>query len=272
MDAGEHRARALAAATLGIDAGAIRSVQRIQHGLTNENWIVRSAQHAVVVRLNCPMAGELGVDRRNEERILAIAARAGVGPRVLRCDHEENALVTELLPGTSWSRDYARTSTGIARFAQLMREVHALPIADGIKRVDALSVVQGYWSTLERYGHSAGSAEQRAMASVLGQQLRDDLRLRLCHNDVHHLNLIDDGQRVRLLDWEYAGLGDPYFDLAGICCYHDYDAEQCEQLLQHYLGRRDPTASARLDAARWMFNYIRELWMAVSACSRAAAT
>ncbi|MET0661024.1 MAG: choline kinase family protein [Steroidobacteraceae bacterium] len=266
MNAVEDRVRALAADVLGVEKRVIRSVERIEQGLTNENWIARTAQKSIIVRLNSPNAEALGVDRRSEERVLRIAAQAGVGPRVLRCDPDAHVLIAELLPGTPWSVEYARSTAGIARLAALMRDVHALSIADGIKRVDALNVVEHYWSTLDRAGQIslAGPADQRAAAQVIGKQLRDELRPRLCHNDVHHLNLMDDGS-VRLLDWEYAGIGDPYFDLAGICCYHDYDADQCEQLLQHYLGREDDKASSRLDSARWMFNYIRDLWTAVNA-------
>lgn len=266
MNAAEDRVRALAADVLALSPQAIRQIERIEHGLTNENWIARSRQRAVVVRFNSPNSQQLGVDRRSEERVLRIASHAGVGPRVLRCDPDAHVLITELLPGTPWSVEYACSTAGIARLATLMREVHAISIVDGIKRVDALTVVEDYWFTLDRAGQSslAGPAEQRAAARIIGHQLREELRPRLCHNDVHHLNLMDDG-RVRLLDWEYAGVGDPYFDLAGICCYHDYDPEQCEQLLQHYLGRADEKASARLASARWMFNYIRDLWLAVNA-------
>ena len=243
---------------------SIRSVERIEHGLTNENWIARGPRESVVVRLNSPKADELGIERHHEAKVLEIATQAGVGPRVLKYDFDEDALITELLPGSPWSIEYARSHTGIARLAELMREVHALPIYDGIKRVDALAVVERYWATLERAGQLAlaGSSEQRATARILGLRLREEVRPRLCHNDVHHLNLMDDG-RVRLLDWEYAGLGDPYFDLAGICCYHEYDEEQCEALLKHYLGRSDVKGSVRLKAACWMFNYIRALWGAV---------
>lgn len=262
----EDRIRRLGADALQVPVPSIHGIERIEHGLTNENWIVRGPRASVVVRLNSPKANELGIDRQHEAKVLQIATQAGVGPRVLKYDFEEDALITELLPGSPWSIEYARSHTGIARLAELMREVHALPIYDGIKRVDALAVIERYWVTLEQTGQLglAGSAEQRATARTLGLRLREGVRPRLCHNDVHHLNLMDDG-RVRLLDWEYAGLGDPFFDLAGICCYHDYDEAQCEALLQHYLGREDVKSSARLNAARWMFNYIRELWGAVRA-------
>lgn len=269
MKAVENRVRALAAQVMAVPVQAILSVERIEHGLTNENWIARARQRAVVVRLNSRNAEQLGVDRRSEERVLQIAAHAGVGPRVLKCDLEADVLITELLPGTPWSVEYTRSSAGIARLAALMRDVHAISIVDGIKHVDALEVVEHYWSTLDRSGQMplAGSAEQRATARIVGAQLRAELRPRLCHNDVHHLNLVDNGH-VRLLDWEYAGIGDPFFDLAGICCYHDYEAEQREQLLQHYLGRADAKASTRLESACWIFNYIRDLWLAVNTVSR----
>jgi thiamine kinase len=84
----------------------------------------------------------------------------------------------------------------------------------------------------------------------------------LCHNDVHHLNLVDDG-RLWLIDWEYAGQGDPYFDLASFCCYHTLSNSARRELLRTYLGQDNNAAVERLQRMCWVFNYIRDLWFAV---------
>jgi thiamine kinase len=260
----ERRIRQLAADAIGIGVQSVRSVERIEHGLTNDSWIVRAPRLAVVVRLNSASSSELQIDRTSERRILEVVSQAGLGPRVLVCDPEAGVLVTELLSGSPWSLEYARTTVGIARLANLLRELHALSIADGIGRVDLSRVIEGYWTTLQAAGRTITPdvIAKHEQARATTAMLKADMRARLCHNDVHHLNLMDDG-RLRLLDWEYAGLGDPFFDLAGVCCYHAYTPEQREQLLQHYLGRPDQPASTRLAAACWLFDYIRELWVAV---------
>jgi thiamine kinase len=84
----------------------------------------------------------------------------------------------------------------------------------------------------------------------------------LCHNDVHHLNIIDNGG-LRLIDWEYSGIGEGMFDLASVCVYHCFDKSQRDVLLSSYLQATDPVATQRLDLACWLFEYVRELWMGV---------
>jgi thiamine kinase len=108
----------------------------------------------------------------------------------------------------------------------------------------------------------AGSARTRTRALKLIDALQIEADACLCHNDVHHRNVIDDG-KLWLVDWEYAGVGDPYFDLASVCCYHTYSDAQRRQLLNDYLGMHRSTALERLHRMCWVFNYIRELWFAV---------
>ena len=84
----------------------------------------------------------------------------------------------------------------------------------------------------------------------------------LCHNDVHHLNVID-GDSLRLIDWEYAGVGEPLFDLASVSVYHRYRRSQRERLLSAYAAPSGAVSWQRLELACWLFDYIRDLWLAV---------
>ena len=74
---------------------------------------------------------------------------------------------------------------------------------------------------------------------------------------------MSDERRLWLLDWEYAGIGDPLFDLASVCCYHEYDERLREQLLQAYRGSVVQSELQRLEQMCWLFNYIKTLWMQV---------
>jgi thiamine kinase-like enzyme len=82
---------------------------------------------------------------------------------------------------------------------------------------------------------------------------------------VHHLNIIDGGA-LRLIDWEYAGLGEPLFDLASVCVYHRYSAPQRDALLAAYASGAAMSGS-NFEAALWLFEYVRDLWTAVRALS-----
>ena len=68
---------------------------------------------------------------------------------------------------------------------------------------------------------------------------------------------------LRLIDWEYAGVGEPLFDLASVCVYHRYRRSQRERLLSAYAAPSEAVSWQRLELACWLFDYIRDLWMAV---------
>lgn len=259
------------AALSGIELGRIQSAKRIKHGRTNESWLVRGNAGAFVVRLSNTAEASLQIDRRSEATVLEVVARSGIGPEVIRCDPPRHLLVTRYA-GETWSDWDAVQPENIKRIAQLLRLLHSLPPPQGIRQVDLLAVVDGYLETLDQHGirNVAGSPALRTRAREAAVMLREDSHPRLCHNDVHALNIIDDGA-LRLIDWEYAGLGERFFDLASICVYHRYDLQQRELLLQSYDQAMQDASWHRLKLSCWLFDYVRELWTAVRELSSESA-
>ena len=98
----------------------------------------------------------------------------------------------------------------------------------------------------------------RAAAGVRADPVRR-LPLALCHNDLHHLNLIDDGPRLWLVDWEYGGRGNPLFDVAGFLALHDLGRSPTSVFLEAY-GRLRAGDGGLLGTARWTFDYVQWLW------------
>lgn len=249
---------------LGTGVDAVNYVEPIKHGLTNRSSIVYTGLDVVIVRISEADERQLRIDRSSEALTLDAVAAAGIGPPVLLCDPRRRVLVTRYL-GPTWSIEQARGDTEIVRLAQLLRRLHDLAAPAGVARVDLAATVNGYLRTLDERGASSGLTVRsvRECATAMAQQLARDALVRLCHNDVHHLNIVDSGDGLRLLDWEYAGTGDPFFDLASACVYHRYDRAQRERLLRAYLPAGAAGAWHRLELACWLFDYIRDLWMAV---------
>ena len=265
------RAADIAARVLGVDVSEVTSTQRIEHGHTNASWIVRARRDAVVVRLGNESPEALQIDRESERRVLGYAAAAGIGPEVLYCEPAENVLVTRFLVGETWSTDDARTMRNIGRLAQIVRDLHGLPVPADVQRIDLAKAIEGYAAELDAIDWASVESLRTECASVTAaaRDLMVSAELRLCHNDIHYLNLIDIG-RIRLLDWEYAGVGERLFDLAAIACYHYYAAEERRLLLIHYLGGFDPHEWERLELACRVFDYIKRLWYAVRAAGERA--
>lgn len=249
---------------LEVGAGAIRDVEPIKHGLTNRSWLVSADNDRFVVRLSDASAQELQIDRSSEAAVLQLVASAGIGPGVLRCDPERGILVTRYV-GPTWSELDAHSLDNIDRLAGLLRRLHALAVPGNVRAVDLATTVHGYLRTLDERGAHSGlmSPALRDCADKTAAQLRKGSTPCLCHNDVHHLNVVE-GDSLRLIDWEYAGVGEPLFDLASVCVYHRYRKAQRERLLSAYgASASDAISWQRLELACWLFDYIRDLWMAV---------
>lgn len=247
--------------------------ERIKRGLTNQSWRVQGGGHDVIVRLSNTDEHALQLDRNSETQVLRIVEHADIGPRVITCEPQRRVLITHTLPGHEWSAEQAREPANVSRLAALMRRLHALPVASGIQTIDLVASLRGYWTELETRsdGWPRDSAPDRARALQFAQASNTyELRC-LCHTDLHHFNIIDDGEQLRVVDWEYAGIGDPFFDLASVCCWHQYNVALRRRLLREYFGEVSNWQLVRLDQMCWLFDYIKELWFAVRGASRDSA-
>ncbi|MGE0115154.1 MAG: phosphotransferase [Steroidobacteraceae bacterium] len=241
---------------------------RVKGGLTNESWCVQSAHDAVVVRISTVDEHALQLNRYSEVEVLSLVQQHGIGAEVLLCAPERRLLVTRKLPAETLDPETMRNAATIYKLARLLRRLHALPAPASVQQVDLPAVLLGYWQSLDEQAQPLGwplgnDAEARRHAMSIALESAQSVMRCLCHNDVHHLNLMSDGERLWLLDWEYAGIGDPLFDLAAVCCYHGYDTALREQLLLAYFERLDAADSERLLRMCWLFDYIRDLWFAV---------
>jgi len=247
-----------------LDAGQIRDIEPIKHGLTNRSWLVSTDRDRFVVRISdVGSSAELQIDRESEAIVLQHVARAGIGPQILRSNPAGGILVTRYL-GATWIEQDAQVDYNIDRLSSLLRRLHLLDVPAGVRVVDLASTVDGYVRTLLERGTHSGlvSSELRECAAGTAMQLRENSTSCLCHNDVHYLNIVG-SDPIRLIDWEYAGVGEPLFDLASLCIYHRYSKAQRERLLTAYGAPSDATNWQRLELACWLFDYIRDLWMAV---------
>jgi thiamine kinase-like enzyme len=90
--------------------------------------------------------------------------------------------------------------------------------------------------------------------------LQSPIELRPCHNDLLNANFIDDGQRIRIVDWEYAGMGDPFFDLGNFSINHELAPEEDAILLAAYERTARPDRAARLELMRVMSDFREAMW------------
>jgi thiamine kinase-like enzyme len=234
-------------------------------GITNHNYRVRSAGRSFVARV-CVELPLLGIDRRNEVVCQRAAHALGVAAGVVH--HESGVLVSEHIDARTMTPDEMRVPEFVPRIAALLRKLH-----DGW---DALTGEMLYFSVFQT------NRTYAATARSLGARLPDDIEALLddaarlsrriapfvpvlCHNDLLPANVLDDGRRVWLVDWEYAGIGHPFFDLAGVSANCRFDDAFDRQLLRAYRGTDvvDPQDLRELRILKTMSLLREVLWSAI---------
>ncbi len=266
------------------------ALEPVPGGLSNHAWKAESGGRSWFVRLGGPASATLGVDRGSECALLATAATAGLAPPLLDCEPSSGLLVAQFVQGSTWRLEDARVARNVARIAERLRVLHGLRPSAAVRSVDFAAQARSLEGQLRAVepspawwpGEAAGLAgpEQRQVApgpalarvatSAFGLLASRQPAPVPCHNDLHHLNLVDDGQRLWIVDWEYGGVGDAVFDLASLACQHEYTTADRELLLDAY-GRGAGIDAAALDAACTAFDYVQWLWYLLWAARNPAA-
>jgi thiamine kinase-like enzyme len=190
--------------------------------------------------------------------LLGAVSAAGLAPEVMICDPDRDLLVTRFIRATTWPREAARDMGNLRRIGAALRVLHSLPLRPGIAGVSFAAQARFLEDQLGAAG-SAHAAIRRVAAAAFETLVGREQIVALCHNDLHHLNILDDGDRLWLVDWEYGGCGDPLFDLASFLCQHESTHEERKVLLSAYAG--DAAVPIDLvEAACKAFDYVQWLW------------
>src|SRR5450755_977769 len=234
------------------------SVRRLASGLVNKSCRVARAGRLYSLRVATVDSLQLGLDREWECKVVACAAAAGVAPTIQCCEPAQGVLVADWAPGRAWTAAEIREPDNVHAMAQLLRRVHALRIPQPGRAMSPAAWVAHYSAALAE----RPSAELRAAADArLTQLAASPLPTAvLCHSDLHRLNVAK-GERLLLLDWEYAHVSDPYWDLAGWVANNDGSPHFAADLLASYLQRPVVSAeSTRLRLFVWLYDYVCLLW------------
>jgi thiamine kinase-like enzyme len=227
-------------------------------GITNHNFKIEVDGAAYVLRMGGAKTGLLGIDRAVEHAASLRAEEIGVGPPVADFVASEGWLVTRFIDGRPIPLEEMRSPPTLSRVAGALRSLHAARAIPG--RFDAHAVVDVYRAEAEANGVTIpaafGSAHEVAerIRSARGPQ-----PLVPCHNDLLNANFLDDGA-IRIVDWEYAGMGDRFFDLANFSVNHEFGVDDDRRLLDAYFGTERDSDLASLRLMRFMSDFREAMW------------
>ena len=235
-------------------------------GITNRNFIVRDDLGSYVVRLGADIA-EHGIMRFNERAAAKAAEAAGVSPQVIHM--EPGALVMRYVEGRTLSAHDMRQPDMALRAVDLIAQGHRMMpqfLRGPLLTFWPFHVVRDYAATLM----DLKSPWRGALSVLLTKADRLEraigpIDLVFAHNDLLAANFIDDGARLWLIDWDYAGFNSPLFDIANFATNSELDETQEREILLRYFGQRSDEMQWRAYCAMRCMSLLREtFWSMVS--------
>jgi thiamine kinase-like enzyme len=240
--------------------------QPLTGGITNQNFTVEDRGCRYVVRVGSDILVH-GVVRANELAASRAAHLAGLSPGVVHA--EPGILVLDFVEGRTFTPEDVRNPANLERLVDMVRRCHH-DIPQYLRGPGAMFWV---FHVVRDYAHTLREANSRH-AALLPNLLQRAARLETAvgpievvfgHNDLLAANFIDDGKRLWLVDWEYAGFNSPLFDLGGLASNSELSPEQSEQALSLYFGKPVDDELRRRAAAMTAGSLLREtMWSMVS--------
>ena len=243
-----------------------RTVQALAGGLTNFNFKVTTPDRTAVVRLSSTDEDLLAIDRDAEHTNSRRAAESGAAPAVLDYLPEHHALVVEWIEGVTLTPDLLRDEGTLVRAAAACRTLHAGPRFVG--DFDMFAVQRRYLTIVRDRGFRLPPRYLDLLPEV--DRIGAALAVRRgptvpCNNDLLAANFIDDGERLWVIDYEYAGNNDPCFELGNIWSESDLSLDHLELLVDSYYGARLRHTVARARLLGLMARYGWTLWASIQA-------
>jgi thiamine kinase-like enzyme len=240
------------------------SVVQLEGGITNRNFRVNFGGTDYVVRLPGKRTEILGIDRTAECIANKAAAGLGMAPGVAAMFQKPSCLVTMFVDGREMTADELREPEVLAQVARDLRKFHdsgtELPT-----EFDSFRLVEEYAETGREHGSEppehyddALKAARKIEKAIGGTPTHEPVP---AHNDLLTANFLLDGDRIQLIDWEYAGMGDRWFDLGNFAVNNELDDDQEVQLLEAYFGEPpDDRRRATLKLFRFMSDFREAMW------------
>jgi thiamine kinase-like enzyme len=233
----------------------------ITAGITNRNFLIEVNAEAFVLRLAGQDTELLGIDRANEYAAGRAAAAAGVGPEVFAYLPQHECLITRFVAGAHIPEKDLQKEDVLASVVGSVRALHACPAIPSSFPV--FRIVENYARLAGERGIAVPPAYDQAHAQAAVVETvfaRAPMTEVPCHDDLLNANFLLDGDHTWIVDYEYAGMGDPFFDLGNLSINNGFPDATQEALLRLYFGTPNDGHRARLALMRIMSDFREAMW------------
>ena len=242
------------------------SPEPLTGGITNHNFAVRDGDRKYFVRIGDDIAVH-GILRVNEQAAAKAAAAVGISPPVVFA--EPGVMVTDFLEARTYQPEDLRRVETLPHVVELIRRCHR-QVPDQLRGSVAMfwvfQVIRSYAGILEE-NDSRSKARLPALRAQAErfETIVGPIEVVFGHNDLLAANFLDDGSRLWLVDWDYAGFNSPLFDLANVASNNEFSTELIDKLLETYFERPPDDELRRRFEAMACASLLREaMWSMVS--------
>ena len=212
-------------------------IKTIDGGLTNQNFLVQENSNKFVVRLGDDIPEHL-VSRSNELIASKAASEANIGPKVIYSD--KGILVLEYIESTTLTAKDVRDKIDL--IIPVLKKIH-LEIPKNIFGQSLIFWVFHVIRNYEKFLKDNKSSYTNLLPDLLSQSTKleknsSPYEIVFGHNDLLPGNFLDDGSRLWIIDWEYAGFNTPLFDLGGLASNCDFSQKEEIHLLENYFDKK----------------------------------
>ena len=235
-------------------------VTPLSGGLTNQNYRVDTGKKSYVLRMSGERTELLGIDREVEYHTQTIAGELEIAPEVVTFIEPEGYLVTKFIEGRAIPPEELRKPENLVKVAAILNEIHAMPSIPGV--FSPFAVVRNYEKIAREHNVTFPEKYDWLISQMNDAEaaMQNTSRIqRPCHNDLLNGNFLL-ANKLYVLDWEYAGMGDIYFDLANFSNNHELSEDEDHLLLDCYFGNVNAQAIAHLNIMKIMSDFREAMW------------
>lgn len=215
-----------------------KQITPIIGGLTNNNYVVECNNQKFFVRLACSNPEILGINRSKEYFFHQQAVKVNAVPSFIHYEATTGTMILPFISGSlygkygTWHQDKYQAITNVIK---LMKQYHKIVPQDQTSTPFGLNIIYQYFVGLRCRNVSCPENINDTIATIEKMKF-PKTPLVMCHHDLCFHNMIHDGEKLWLVDWEYADWNDPMYDLACLCLEQRYDEQEKKLALKYYYG------------------------------------
>ena len=240
------------------------AVEELSGGLTNRNLKVTTPDGVYVARLSSEQSSLLAIDRSAEHLNSRAAAESGAAPRVIAYEPAQSILAVEFVEGRTWNEADVLNPANAERIATACRQLHSGPRF--VNEFNMLQLQPRYLRIVQEHGFRLPdryldfTEQTHAIADALAVRPVSTVP---CNNDLLAANFIDAGHRLWVIDYEYSGNNDPFFEIGNVWSEATGTPDDLDRLVTAYIGHSSQALTARARLWGLMSKYGWMLWASI---------